>query len=441
MVLMSSTTTPASIPVARKEIFGWAMFDFANSSYTTVIITAVYSSYFIETVVPAGSRARDIWWSAAMVASTLIALVLSPLAGAICDKKGSKKPYLLASTLTCALSTAALALVGPGDVYLAVFLIAISNAAFMLSETFCASYLPELATPETMGKISGLGWGLGYFGGLASLALVTVLIGGATGEALDPKMKLAVVVTGAFFLLAALPTLLLVRTRSRPAPGFEHASTGELMRAGFAELRETARNARQHSVLFRFLVAFMVYMAGLDAVIKFVGIYARSELHFDTGEIAVMFLVLQLSAAAGALAFGWLEARAGAKTTVLSTLGLWVLAILAIYGLDSLAGVLGVTPKTAFYGLSLVAGMGIGATQSSSRAVVGLLAPPERSAEMFGFWGTFARLGSILGMSFGVVSDVLDRRTALLVVVAFFVVGAGLLARVPIPHRPQPSRS
>ena len=121
---MSSTTTPASIPVARKEIFGWAMFDFANSSYTTVIITAVYSSYFIETVVPAGSRARDIWWSAAMVASTLIALVLSPLAGAICDKKGSKKPYLLASTLTCALSTAALALVGPGDVYLAVFLIA-----------------------------------------------------------------------------------------------------------------------------------------------------------------------------------------------------------------------------------------------------------------------------------------------------------------------------
>ena len=330
---------------------------------------------------------------------------------------------------------------GPGDVYLAVFLIAISNAAFMLSETFCASYLPELATPETMGKISGLGWGLGYFGGLASLALVTVLIGGATGEALDPKMKLAVVVTGAFFLLAALPTLLLVRTRSRPAPGFEHASTGELMRAGFAELRETARNARQHSVLFRFLVAFMVYMAGLDAVIKFVGIYARSELHFDTGEIAVMFLVLQLSAAAGALAFGWLEARAGAKTTVLSTLGLWVLAILAIYGLDSLAGVLGVTPKTAFYGLSLVAGMGIGATQSSSRAVVGLLAPPERSAEMFGFWGTFARLGSILGMSFGVVSDVLDRRTALLVVVAFFVVGAGLLARVPIPHRPQPSRS
>ena len=147
------------------------------------------------------------------------------------------------------------------------------------------------------------------------------------------------------------------------------------------------------------------------------------------------------SAAAGALAFGWLEARAGAKTTVLSTLGLWVLAILAIYGLESLAGVLGVTPKTAFYGLSLVAGMGIGATQSSSRAVVGLLAPPERSAEMFGFWGTFARLGSILGMSFGVVSDLLDRRTALLVVVAFFVVGAGLLARVPIPHRPRPSRS
>ncbi len=438
--MSASTATP---PVARREILGWAMFDFANSSYTTVIITAVYSSYFIGTIVPADWRARDVWWAAAMVLSTAIALVLSPLAGAICDKKGSKKPYLLGATLLCALGTASLSLAGPGDVYLAVALIALSNAAFMLSETFCASYLPELATPQNMGKISGLGWGLGYFGGLASLALVTWIIGDATGSVLVSKMSVAVMVTGGFFLIAALPTLLLVKTRSRPAPGFEQATTGQLMRAGFGELRQTARTARSYPVLFKFLVAFMVYMAGLDAVIKFVGIYAKSELMLDTGEIAIMFLVLQLSAAAGALGFGWVESKVGAKTTVLSTLALWVLAVLAIYSLEGLAALLGMPPKTVFFGLALVAGMGIGATQSSSRAVVGLLAPPERSAEMFGFWGTFARLGSILGMSFGVVSDLLSRRTALLVVVVFFAVGAALLARVPIPRTieraPRPS--
>lgn len=427
-------STQAPIPVARREIFGWAMFDFANSSYTTVIITAVYSSYFITTVVPPDWKSRDVWWSAAMVLSTVLALVLSPLAGAICDLKGSKKPYLLAATLVCAVGTGALALAGPGDVYLAVALIAVSNAAFMLSETFCASYLPELATPQTMGKISGLGWGLGYFGGLGSLALVTFIVGDAVGLELTSRMSVAVMVTGAFFLIAALPTLLLVKTRSRPQPGYENASTAQLMKAGFGELANTARTVRQYPVLFKFLVAFMVYMAGLDAVIKFVGIYARAELHLDAGEIAIMFLVLQLSAAGGALGFGWVESRVGAKTTVLSTLALWVVAVLAIWGLTDLSAALGLEPKKVFFGLALVAGMGIGATQSSSRAVVGLLAPAERSAEMFGFWGTFARLGSILGMSFGVVSDLMSRRTALLVVVVFFAVGAALLSRVPIPR-------
>lgn len=377
---------------------------------------------------------RDLWWSIAMVLSTSIALVLSPLAGAICDKKGSKKPYLLAATLVCAVGTGALAFATPGNVLLAVVLIAISNAAFMLSETFCASYLPELATPKTMGKISGLGWGLGYFGGLASLALITVIIGKATGPELTSRMSLAVVVTGAFFLVAALPTLLLVKTRARPQPGFETASAATLMRAGVRDMLATARTARSYPVLFRFLVAFMVYMAGLDAVIKFVGIYARAELRLDEGEMMVLFLVLQLSAAGGALGFGWLESRVGAKSTLLSTLGLWVLAVLAIWGLDSLAGALATDPKRVFVGLALVAGLGIGATQSSSRAVVGLLAPAERSAEMFGFWGTFARLGSILGMSFGLVSDLMSRRSALLLVVVFFALGAVLLARVPIPR-------
>jgi len=427
-------------PVRRREIFGWAMFDFANSSYTTVVITAMYSAYFTGTIVPAGSTARDAWWSLAMVLSTLVALLLSPLAGAICDKKGTKKPYLFASTLVCAIGTGLLATAGPGDIGWAIALIVVSNSAFMLSETFCGSYLPELATPENMGKISGLGWGLGYFGGLTSLALATIIVGKTQGAEFIERTNLALIATGAFFLVAAMPTLFLVKTRTRPAPGFENASFGVLMKAGLKELSGAAKTVRDFPVLFRFLLAFMVYMAGLEAVIKFVGIYARAELQFDGGEIAVMFLVLQISAAAGALAFGWVESRLGAKTTVLLTLGLWIVAILAIYGLDTLAAILGASPKNVFFGLAVFAGMGIGATQSSSRTVVGLLVPPERSAEMFGFWGTFARLGTILGMSFGVASDLMSRRTALLLVVVFFAAGAALLTRVDIP-RPQPSNA
>jgi UMF1 family MFS transporter len=423
-------------PVRKREIFGWAMFDFANSSYTTVVITVVYSAFFVGYIVPPGSTVRDSYWSIAIILSTVLALVLSPLAGAICDLSGRKKTYLFVTTLTCAVATASLAFVGPGAVWPAIALIVLSNATWMLSESIVGSFLPELSTPETMGKISGLGWGVGYFGGLASVILATRLVIRSDPVA-DPaayvsENQLAMVAIGAFFLLAALPTFLLVRNRSRPAPGYERAGAITLLKAGLREFGQTVQTARQNRILFQFLGAFMIYMAGLDAIVKFVGIYAREEVRLTTAELGTLFLVLQLSAAGGALAFGWLESRIGPKRTVLLTLLWWIVGVLGIYYLDALAGTFGFEPKRVFYGLGLFAGAGIGATQASSRTVVGLLSPPGKTAQMFGFWGMFARLATILGTSFGFVSDGLSRRAAVLVVVGFFVVGAILLTRVDI---------
>jgi len=423
-------------PVTKREIFGWAMFDFANSSYTTVVVTVVYSAFFVGYIVPAGSAIRDSYWSIAIILSTLLALVLSPLAGAICDLSGRKKAYLFGTTLICAVGTAALALVGPGAVWPAIALIVLSNATWMLSESLCGSFLPDLSTPETMGKISGLGWGIGYFGGLASVILATRLVirsDPATNLAgYIAENQMAMVAIGAFFIVAALPTFLLVRNRSRPAPGFERAGALTLLKAGLREFGRTVETARQNRILFQFLGAFMVYMAGLDAIVKFVGIYAREEVRLTTAELGMLFLVLQLSAAGGALGFGWLESRIGPKRTVLLTLLWWIVGVLGIYFLDTLAGTLGSDPKKVFYGLGLFAGAGIGATQASSRTVVGLLSPPDKTAQMFGFWGMFARLATILGTSFGFVSDSLSRRAAVLVVVGFFVLGAILLSRVDI---------
>jgi UMF1 family MFS transporter len=426
-----------SPPVTRKEIFGWAMFDFANSSYTTVVITVVYSAFFVGYIVPPGSAIRDSYWSIAIILSTVVALVLSPLAGAICDLSGRKKTYLLATTILCALSTAALALVGPGSVWPAILLIVLSNAAFMLSETFCGSFLPDLSTPQNMGRISGLGWGIGYFGGLASVLLATRVVIRTPPES-NPagyvaENQLAMVVVGVFFLLAALPTFLLVKNRSRPAPGFERAGALTLLRAGLKEFGRSLETARRNRILFQFLGAFMVYMAGLDAIVKFVGIYAREEVHLSVGELGMLFLVLQLSAAGGALGFGWLEGRIGPKRTVLLTLFWWIVGVLGIYFLETLAGLANAEPKQVFYVLALMAGGGIGATQASSRTVVGLLSPPDKTAQMFGFWGMFSRMGTILGTSFGFVSDGFhSRRAAVLVVVAFFGLGALLLSRIDI---------
>ncbi len=424
-------------PVTKKEVFGWAMFDFANSSYTTVVITVLYSKFFVGHIVPADSAVRQSYWSLAIILSTVIALVLSPLAGAICDYSGKKKRYLLLTAITCSLTTAFLAFVEPGGIWAAILLIAVSNAAFMLSESFCGSFLPDISTPETMGKISGLGWGIGYFGGLASIVVAVTFIVTANPAA-DPiryveQNQMAMVAIGAFFLIAALPTFILVRNRRAPAPGYEHAGLGKLFAAGFREFRHTFQTARQNKVLFQFLGAFMVYMAGIDAIVKFVSIYASDEVHYTDGELRTLFIGLQLSAAAGAFLFGWLEGKIGPKRTVLATLVWWIIGVLGIYFLSTLSSVTGSDPKRVFQVLGLIAGAAIGATQASSRTVVGLLSPPDKVTQMFGFWGTFSRLGTILGMSFGFVADGFGSpRTAVLLVVGFFVVGAVLLARVDI---------
>lgn len=432
------------VPVKKREIFGWAMYDFANSSYTTVVISFVYSAFFTAHVVPADSTVKDSFWALAIVFSTIIAIVLSPLAGAICDFSGGKKKYLLASTLTCAISTACLAFVGPGDIWLAIFLIAISNAAFMLGESFIASFLTDIANSDNMGKISGLGWGLGYFGGLSSLILVYSFIGDSaaleTSEVVS-RNQIAMLMLSGFFFLSALPTFILVKERTEPVAGFEDAGFKRLMLAGLNEMKSSFSLVKNYPVLFKFFLAFMVYMAGLEVVIKFIGIYSQVELELSASYLQMMFIILQFSAAGGALAFGFLETRIGAKTTVLTTIVWWVIGVMAIFFLDQIAAFAGTERGNVFLVIAMIAGAGIGSIQSSSRAVVGLLSPPGRSAQMFGFWGMFMRLAIILGMTFGPVADALgSRRMALLLVAGFFIVGGLMLVRVPITEAIEANR-
>ncbi len=430
-------------PVQKREIFGWAMYDFANSSYTTVVISFVYSAFFTGYIVPNTSEFQDTYWSIAIIISTILAIVLSPLVGAICDYSGGKKKYLIICTITCAIATAGLALVGVGDIWLAIALIAISNAAFMLGESFVASFLPDLSDEDNMGLISGLGWGLGYFGGLSSLAAVYAYLGDPAELATDvviDRNQLSMVIIALFYFVAAMPTFLLVKERAKPRPGFENAGFKKLATAGLAELRASFQLARDHNVLFKFFLAFMVYMAGLEVVIKFIGIYANQELSLSAAYLQGLFIILQISAAAGALGFGWLETKIGAKPSVLLTIAWWVVGVLSIYFIDVLAALFSTTPDNVFLVIAVIAGAGLGSIQSSSRTVVGLLSPPNRSAQVFGFWGMFMRLSIILGMTFGFASDAVGRRTALLLVVAFFVVGGLMLWRVPVTEAIEENR-
>ena len=389
------------------------MFDFANSSYTTVIVTVAFSVFF-TTLVAAGPDA-DAWWGRGIFLSNLIVVLLSPLVGAMADESGRKKLFLFVTYLLCVLGTASLWFVVPGAagaIGLALALFVVSNVAFSLGENLTAAFLPEISTPSTIGKISGFGWGLGYFGGLASLLLIKSRIeGGFTLENL-PGLRAVWPLTALFFLVAALPTFLYLRERAprRDEPIFYY------FRHGFSRLRNTFASIGHFRELARFLAVFFVFYAGLSSIIAFVGVYAQRTVGFTSSELIVLFLVVQISSAGGAFAFGFIQDRLGARRTIQVSLVLWIATCVATYFTVS---------KAAFWGIALAAGLGIGSLQSASRALVGLFSPVGKSGEFFAFWGLAGKGAYAVGpLIFGLVSSSTgSQRAAILGTAVFFVLG------------------
>jgi UMF1 family MFS transporter len=409
-------TSAAQPPVRKREIFGWAMFDFANSSYTTVIVTVAFSVYFTTLVAP-GTRGDWLWGVGVMI-SNLIVLSTAPVVGALADGSGRKKHFLAGTWLLCVAGTAALWFAVPGAVILALALFVVSNVSFAMGEALVGGFLPEISTPRNVGRISGLGWGLGYFGGLACLLLIRPLLAG--DFALDNLASLRLVwpVTAAFFFLAGIPTFVLLRERARRV---EHRSLAHFAAEGFRRLRTTGRSLQRFRELVKFLSIFFVYCCGLMTVIAFAGIYSRKTLAFTANELIVLFLVLQLFSAAGALGGGPLQDRLGSRRTLQWILVLWILVCL---------GGAAAATKTAFWFVAMGAGLGIGSLQAASRGLVGLFSPPDKSGEFFGFWGLAMRAAFALGpFVFGSISALTgSQRIAVLITATFFVIGwVGLL--------------
>ena len=389
------------------------MFDFANSSYTTVVVTVAFSIFF-TTLVAAGPDA-DAWWGRGIFLSNLIVVLLSPIVGAVADESGRKKLFLFATYLLCVLGTAALWFVvpgAPGAIALALALFIVSNVAFSFGENLTAAFLPELSTPANVGRISGFGWGLGYFGGLASLLLIKSSIdGGFTMENL-PALRTVWPITALFFLVAALPTFLFLKER---APRRDEPASYYL-RMGFSRLRNTFASIGHFRELAKFLAVFFVFYAGLSMIIAFVGVYAQRTVGFSSKELILLFLVVQISSAGGAFVFGFVQDRLGARRTIQLSLVLWVATCVATYFTSS---------KPVFWGIALAAGLGIGSLQSASRGLVGLFSPVGKSGEFFAFWGLAGKGAYAVGpLLFGQISSSTgSQRAAILATAIFFVVG------------------
>ena len=386
------------------------MFDFANSSYTTIVVSFFFSTVFTQLI--ARGPSADLWWGWATGTSNLVVLLLSPLVGAVADESGRKKSFLFATYALCVGATAALWLARPGQVPLAFLLFVLSNIAFSFGENFAGAFLPEISTPATVGRISGFGWGLGYFGGLASLALVFPLVRGGITLENFANLRLVWPVTAAFFLVAAIPTFAFLRERAtrRAEP------LSFYLRNGFGRLGETLRSARTFKELVRFLTVFFVYSIGLTAIIAFFGVYAATTLGFTPTELVVLGALLQVPSALGAVLFGLLQDRLGARRTLQIALLLWI-AVSATTAFTS--------DKGTFWVVAMVAGLGIGSLQSASRALVGLFSPVDKSGEFFGLWGLAGKGAYAVGpLLFGWISSASgSQRTAALANGIFFLLG------------------
>lgn len=400
-------------PVKKREIFGWCCFDFANSAFTTVIITVIYAVYFHDVVAGKAGWASAAWgWTLSL--SQLVVILFSPVVGAMADVKAAKKTYLMATTIVCSIATAGLFFIGEGEVVPAILLVALANLAFSFSENLCAGFLPEISTPETAGKISGYGWSFGYFGGLLSLVLALVILKSGEG-----RVTWTFLMTGVFFMTAALPTLLLLKERAKPRP----LPPGQgLWKTSWRENAESLRNLRKGGPLGKFFIALTLFTAGLMSVVAFASVYATKVIGMEQAEIIGLFVVLQLAGVAGAFGFGFLQDKKGPKLSLVLSLLLWI--VVCVWGSVCQS-------KTEFYLIGGLAGVAMGSLQSAGRAVVATFTPEGKSGEYFGYWGFFTKLAAVIGPPvFGMAASLMGERVAIGVNALFFV--AGLLVLLPL---------
>jgi len=415
--------------VRRREVFGWAAYDFANSGYTTVVLTAVFSAYFVGGVA-GGADWATFAWTLTLAASSLLVMLTMPALGAYADLRAAKKRLLVLSTVGCVLATAALANAGPGDIVWAVVFVILSNAFFSYGESLIAAFLPELARPNSLGRVSGWGWSFGYFGGMLALgaSLGYVLWAQAQGLPAAHFVPVTMLLTAGIYAGASLLTFALLRERAQPqAAALAVAGSGGAgLAASLAQLARTWRQAQRYRDFSSLLACAVAYQAGISVVVALAAIYAEQALGFKQTDTMMLIFLVNIAAALGAFAWGYVQDRIGHVRAIAITLVGWIVMTL----LAALA-----TTAPLFWGAAVIAGLCMGSSQSAGRALAGALAPEQQRAEFYGLWTFAIRLSAIIGpLTYGLITllSAGNHRLAIISTGLFFVLGLVLLRRVNV---------
>jgi MFS transporter, UMF1 family len=411
----------------RRELLAWALYDFANSGYTTVVQTTIFSAFFVGVIVGnapgIAPGLATLFWSLSIGAANFIVMISGPLVGATADHKACKKPFLMISSIGCILSTALLATVGPGDIVISMLLVTLSAIMFASGENLIAAFLPELVPEEKMGKMSGYGWCLGYFGGLLTLGICLGYITWAKQQGWPEThyVPVTLLITAVIFALTATPTFLWLQERAIPAPPNHTLSN---LQISYARLVKTFKEASRFRDLLWFLITLGIYQSGVSTVVVLAAIYAQEEMGFDTQSLIVLIMVVNITAAVGAFICGHLQDRIGSVPTLAITLVVWIIAIIvALFAVE----------PTQMWVASNIIGLAMGASQSVGRALVSKFSPADRAGEFLGLWGVVNRLSAILGpLSYGIANYLSggNHRISLLSTLLFFIAGFILLSKV-----------
>lgn len=422
----------AESQVDKREIFGWSMFDFANSAFTTVMVTSFFAIYFVGDVVGRPADADpdaalrwfedgQVLWGISLSITKALVMISAPLLGAFADFSGAKKKFLLFFYLGCIALTASLGIVGEGEVKLAMVLFILANFCFSSTEYFISAFLPEIAPSNLIGRISGLAWGLGYFGGIGALICSVVIL-----EVWDRPYSWVWIMVAAWFFVCGLPTFIFVKERHK----HEALPPGQsVYLIGFTRLVETAREASKFRQLLRFLVIYAIFNCGIESVIGYASLIAKELMDFDVPQLGVFLIVLNLVAACGAFGGGWLQDKIGTRRTISLALFGWLSAVvLAAFIKPDEAGNITTFDTVVFWTVGALVGLSMGATFSASRALVGLFSPIDRSAEFFGLWAVSSRAGAVVGpLVFAGMTSIAGMRAGVLSLGVFFALGLGLM--------------
>lgn len=410
--------------------FSWALYDWANSAFAAVIVTFVFATYFSQAVA-ADQVSGTAQWGWAMTASAIIAAVLGPTLGAIADAGGRRKPWIFAFTWLCVIATALLWFVEPDPAWIlfALVLVALANLGLDMAGVFYNAMLPDLASNERMGRLSGWAWGLGYFGGLSCLvvALFVFVQTDSPPFGLDKEtaehVRATAPLVAIWLALFSLPLLLFTPDRDASA-----LPTSAAVRQGLSQLMKTLRDIRRYWPVAHFLLARMLYIDGLNTLFAFGGIYAAGTFGMELADVITFGILLNVTGGIGAFAFSWVDDSIGPKRTVLIALiGLMICGLAAVM----------TTSVTVFWIIGGLLGLFIGPTQAASRTLMATLAPPEKRTEMFGLYALSGKVTAFLGPL--VVGTVTlwagSQRVGMATILIFFAAGFLLLATLKVTKR------